>query len=78
MHSLLSRLETDIAMTMSSLNCLKVEPSLRKRLAESLVPNNKIKVSSGDLFRAYMFKETEGHALHNPHCKQSCCDLDTA
>ncbi|KAF8908989.1 vacuolar fusion protein MON1 [Gymnopilus junonius] len=43
MHSLLSRLETDIAMTMSSLNCLKVEPNLRKRLAESLVPNSKMK-----------------------------------
>ncbi|KDR82664.1 hypothetical protein GALMADRAFT_57126 [Galerina marginata CBS 339.88] len=43
MNSLLIRLETDIAMTTSSLNCLKMEPSLRKRIAETLLPNTKIK-----------------------------------
>ncbi|KAF9568812.1 DUF254-domain-containing protein [Agrocybe pediades] len=43
MNSLLLRLETDIAMTMSSLNCLKMEPNIRKRLAESLVPSSKMK-----------------------------------
>jgi len=45
MNSLLNRLESDIAMSMSSLHCLKMEPSLRKRIAETLVPNNKVKVS---------------------------------
>ena len=45
MNSLLNRLESDIAMSMSSLHCLKMEPSLRKRIAETLVPNNKAKVS---------------------------------
>jgi len=45
MNSLLNRLESDIAMSMSSLHCLKMEPGLRKRIAETLVPNNKVKVS---------------------------------
>ncbi|KAF8158266.1 trafficking protein Mon1-domain-containing protein [Crassisporium funariophilum] len=43
MTSMLWRLESDMAMTMSSLNCLKLEPNLRKRIAESLVPVSKLK-----------------------------------
>ncbi|KAF8967063.1 vacuolar fusion protein MON1 [Flammula alnicola] len=43
MNSLLARLETDMAMSMSSLHCLKMEPNLRKRIAEYLVPNPKMK-----------------------------------
>ncbi|PPQ77470.1 hypothetical protein CVT25_011340 [Psilocybe cyanescens] len=43
MNSLLVRLETDIAMTTSSLHCLKMEPNLRRRIAESLVPSTKMK-----------------------------------
>lgn len=44
MHSLLSRLEFDIAMSTSSLNCLKLDPNLRKTVADALVPTSKIKV----------------------------------
>lgn len=44
MHSLLSRLETDLAITMSSLQCLKLEPVLRKKIAEAIVPTSKMKV----------------------------------
>ena len=44
MTSMLFRLELDMAMTMSALNCLKLEPNLRKRIAESLVPSSKMKV----------------------------------
>ncbi|KAF5315324.1 hypothetical protein D9619_006994 [Psilocybe cf. subviscida] len=43
MNSLLMRLETDMAMSTSSLHCLKMEPSLRKRLADALIPTTKMK-----------------------------------
>ncbi|KJA17429.1 hypothetical protein HYPSUDRAFT_146508, partial [Hypholoma sublateritium FD-334 SS-4] len=43
MNSLLARLESDMAMSMSALHCLKMEPILRKRIAETLVPNPKMK-----------------------------------
>ncbi|KAI0725621.1 trafficking protein Mon1-domain-containing protein [Fomitopsis betulina] len=43
LHSLLSRLEWDLAMGTSSLQCLKVEPALRKSVADVLVPTSKIK-----------------------------------
>ncbi|KXN88162.1 Vacuolar fusion protein MON1 [Leucoagaricus sp. SymC.cos] len=41
--SLLDELEFDIAIGTSSLNCLKLESSLRKKIAESLVPTGKTK-----------------------------------
>lgn len=41
--SLIDVLELDIAISSSSLNCLKLDPSLRKKIAEALVP----KVPSG-------------------------------
>jgi len=43
LYSLLSRLEWDLAMSTSSLHCLKVEPMLRKSVADVLVPTSKIK-----------------------------------
>ncbi|TCD70523.1 Vacuolar fusion protein mon1 [Steccherinum ochraceum] len=43
MHSLLNRLEFDLAMSTSSLNCLRLDPSLRKSVADILVPTSKIK-----------------------------------
>ncbi|CCM03516.1 uncharacterized protein FIBRA_05650 [Fibroporia radiculosa] len=43
LYSLLARLEWDIAMSTSSLHCLKVEPMLRKSIADILVPTSKIK-----------------------------------
>ncbi|KAF5338985.1 hypothetical protein D9611_008733 [Ephemerocybe angulata] len=41
--SMLSRVEGDLAMTTSSLCCLKLDPNLRKRIAETLMPTSKIK-----------------------------------
>lgn len=41
--SMLNRLEFDLAMATSSLHCLKIDSSLRKRIAEALVPSSKTK-----------------------------------
>ncbi|KAI0769013.1 DUF254-domain-containing protein [Trametes elegans] len=43
MHSLLARLQWDLAMSTSSLHCLKLDPVLRKSVADVLVPTSKIK-----------------------------------
>ncbi|KAK7690019.1 hypothetical protein QCA50_006663 [Cerrena zonata] len=43
LYSLLSRLEWDMAMATSSLFCLKLDPNLRKAVANALVPTAKIK-----------------------------------
>ncbi|EMD39922.1 hypothetical protein CERSUDRAFT_112166 [Gelatoporia subvermispora B] len=43
LHSLLARLEWDLAMSTSSLHCLKLDPALRKSIADILVPTSKIK-----------------------------------
>ena len=43
LFSLLGRLESDLAMTMSSLHCLQLDPSLRTRVADALVPITKMK-----------------------------------
>ncbi|KAI1793387.1 trafficking protein Mon1-domain-containing protein [Ganoderma leucocontextum] len=43
LYSLLSRLEWDLAMGTSSLHCLKLDPLLRKSVADVLVPTSKIK-----------------------------------
>ncbi|KAH8104565.1 trafficking protein Mon1-domain-containing protein [Cristinia sonorae] len=43
MHSLLARLEFDLAMSTSSLSCLRIDPNLRKAVADVLVPTSKIK-----------------------------------
>jgi hypothetical protein len=45
MHTLLQRLEGDMAMNLSSLQFLKLDPSVRSRAAEALVPVSKMKVS---------------------------------
>ncbi|PFH53895.1 hypothetical protein AMATHDRAFT_186512 [Amanita thiersii Skay4041] len=41
--SLLKRLEFDFSMTLTSLHCLRLRPSLRKRIADALVPQSKAK-----------------------------------
>ncbi|OSD07264.1 DUF254-domain-containing protein [Trametes coccinea BRFM310] len=43
LYSLLARLEWDMAMSTSSLLCLKLDPTLRKSIADVLVPTSKIK-----------------------------------
>ena len=45
LESLLARLEWDLAMSTSSLHCLKLDPVLRKAVADILVPTTKIKAS---------------------------------
>ncbi|KAH9080547.1 trafficking protein Mon1-domain-containing protein [Lactarius deliciosus] len=42
-HSLLERVETDMAMGTSSLHCLKLDPAVRSRAANHLVPTLKMK-----------------------------------
>ena len=44
MHTLLRRLEGDMAMNMSSLQFLKLDQSVRSRAAEALIPVSKMKV----------------------------------
>ncbi|KAF8442896.1 DUF254-domain-containing protein [Boletus edulis BED1] len=43
LFSLLTRLEFDFAMATSSLHCLQLDPSLRSRIADALVPITKMK-----------------------------------
>lgn len=43
--SLITRMEFDLAMATSSLHCLKLEPGLRKRAADILIPPKGTKVS---------------------------------
>ncbi|KAH7919246.1 DUF254-domain-containing protein [Leucogyrophana mollusca] len=43
LFSLLGRMEFDLAIATSSLHCLQLDPSLRARVADSLVPMTKIK-----------------------------------
>ena len=45
LRSLISRLELDLAMTTASLGALRIDPSLRNKVADALVPTSKIKVS---------------------------------
>ncbi|KAF5330264.1 hypothetical protein D9758_014446 [Tetrapyrgos nigripes] len=41
--AMISRLEFDLAMSTSSLHCMKLDPNLRKKVAEALVPTSKTK-----------------------------------
>jgi hypothetical protein len=43
-HSLLDRAENDMAMGTSSLHCLKLDPVVRSRAANHLIPTSKMKV----------------------------------
>lgn len=43
LFSLLNRLELDLAMSTSSLHCLQLDPNLRSRVADALVPITKMK-----------------------------------
>jgi hypothetical protein len=43
-HSLLDRVENDMSMGTSSLHCLKLDPVLRSRAANHLIPTSKMKV----------------------------------
>jgi len=54
LYSLLSRLEWDLAMSTSSLHCLKVGPMLRKSVADVLVPTSKIKVGEESTYFCYV------------------------
>lgn len=65
LHSLLSRLEWDLAMGTSSLQCLKVEPALRKSVADVLVPTSKIKVSPFPTNDVLNTEHSLGHSIHD-------------
>ena len=54
MHTLLQRLEGDMAMNLSSLQFLKLDPSVRSRAAEALVPVSKMKVTP-DIIRNQVY-----------------------
>ncbi|VDC00774.1 unnamed protein product [Peniophora sp. CBMAI 1063] len=56
-HSLLNKIELDMAMNTSSLRCLKVDPSLRKKAANAIVPTTKMK----DLL--YIILVADGHVV---------------
>ena len=55
MTSMLFRLEFDLSMSMSALNCLKLDPNLRKRIGEALVPSSKMKVRIFWFIHCYLF-----------------------
>ncbi|KAI0320195.1 trafficking protein Mon1-domain-containing protein [Amylostereum chailletii] len=42
-HALMDRVEMDLAMNTSSLHCLKLDPTVRKRAANALLPTSKMK-----------------------------------
>jgi len=66
MHTLLQRMEGDMAMSLSSLQFLKLDPSVRSRAAEALVPVSKMKVPFAprlaELIRSH--RRVLGHAVH--------------
>lgn len=64
MHTLLQRLEGDMAMNLSSLQFLKLDPSFRSRVAEALVPVSKMKVypQATDLMGAH--SRGLGYVIH--------------
>lgn len=63
MTSMLFRLELDMSMSMSALNCLKLDSNLRKRIAESLVPSSKMKVRAFSLIHHGSDFSFEGHVI---------------
>ena len=73
MHSLLSRLQFDLAMSTSSLNCLRLDPALRKGVADVLVPTSKIKVSSclNSRFQS-LSNLCVGCFVYDPHRARPC------
>ena len=68
LYSLLSRLEWDLAMGTSSLQCLKVEPVLRKSVADVLVPTSKIKVLPLPKNYAFDIEHWPGHFVYDTDC----------
>ena len=59
MHTLLRRLEGDMAMNLSSLQFLKLDQSIRSKAAEALIPVPKMKVhlySFPMIYRGSQFK----------------------
>ena len=44
LHLMLNRLQMDLAISTSSLQCLPLEPSLRRKAGEALIPTSKLKV----------------------------------
>lgn len=67
MTALLDRLEFDLAMSTSSLRCLKLDPAIRIRAAEALVPTSKMKVGPTCRYDLVQFNDRLlGRPLHHP------------
>ena len=49
LFAMIDRLEFDMAMSTSSLQCVAMDASLRKRAADALLPNQKTKARSFDI-----------------------------
>ena len=69
--SLIDVFELDIAISSSSLNCLKLDPNLRKKIAEALVPklssgNTKVRLSLMKLLNTV--KPISGIVIHHSSC----------
>lgn len=74
--SLIDVFELDIAISSSSLNCLKLDPNLRKKIAEALVPklpSGKTKVRLSPIDPLNPVKPVSGIVIHHSSCwRQSC------
>ena len=70
MHTLLQRLEGDMAMNLSSLQFLKLDPSFRSRVAEALVPVSKMKVCLQGYVTELMGAHPRGlgYVIHRAGC----------
>lgn len=71
MTSLIDVFELDIAISSSSLNCLKLDPNLRKKIAEALVPKlpsgkTKVRLSLMELLNTV--KPVSGIVIHHSSC----------
>lgn len=73
MTALLDRLEFDLAMSTSSLRCLKLDPTIRIHAAEALVPTSKMKVSLTCIYDPVQFNNRLlGRPIHYPRGEREC------
>jgi len=69
--SLIDVFELDIAISSSSLNCLKLDPNLRKKIAEALVPklpSGKTKVRLSPMELLNPVNPVSGIVIHHSSC----------
>ena len=73
MHTLLQRLEGDMAVNLSALQFLKLDQFVRTRAAEALIPVSKMKVRFCRVCRARweLMGGASGYALHRVNCSRT-------